>query len=218
MAREGLPFVGAGLALALLSWLGAQFFPLLIYAVLLFGALSLFMVFFFRDPGRTPPEGDNLILSAADGKVVSIANIEHDEHLECAAIQVSTFLSPFDVHVNRNPLSGVIDFVKWHRGHFHAAFVAAASTENEQSIIAIRHGETRILVKQIVGILARRIVCYLNAGDTVNKGEKFGLIRFGSRVDLILPADTELRVKVGDRVRAGETIIGAIDDVQGNAS
>ena len=218
MSREGLPFVGAGLALALLSWLGAQFFPLLIYAVLLFGALSLFMVFFFRDPGRTPPEGDNLILSAADGKVVSIVNIERDEHLESAAIQVSTFLSPFDVHVNRNPLSGVIDFVKWHRGHFHAAFVAAASTENEQSIIAIRHGETRILVKQIVGILARRIVCYLNAGDAVNKGEKFGLIRFGSRVDLILPADTELRVKVGDRVRAGETIIGAIDDVQGNTS
>ena len=218
MAREGLPFVGTGLTLALLSWLGAQFFPFLIYAVLLFAALSLFMVFFFRDPGRTPPEGDNLILSAADGKIVSIANIERDEHLESAAIQVSTFLSPLDVHVNRNPLSGVIEFVKWHRGYFHAAFVAAASTENEQSIIAIRHGETRILVKQIAGILARRIVCYLNAGDAVKKGEKFGLIRFGSRVDLILPANTELRVKVGDRVRAGETIIGAIDDVQGNAS
>ena len=218
MAREGLPFVGTGLTLALLSWLGAQFFPFLIYAVLLFAALSLFMVFFFRDPGRTPPEGDNLILSAADGKIVSIANIERDEHLESAAIQVSTFLSPLDVHVNRNPLSGVIEFVKWHRGYFHAAFMAAASTENEQSIIAIRHGETRILVKQIAGILARRIVCYLNAGDAVKKGEKFGLIRFGSRVDLILPANTELRVKVGDRVRAGETIIGAIDDVQGNAS
>ena len=218
MAREGLPFVGTGLTLALLSWLGAQFFPFLIYAVLLFAALSLFMVFFFRDPGRTPPEGDNLILSAADGKIVSIANIERDEHLESAAIQVSTFLSPLDVHVNRNPLSGVIEFVKWHRGYFHAAFMAAASTENEQSIIAIRHGETRILVKQIAGILARRIICYLNAGDAVKKGEKFGLIRFGSRVDLILPANTELRVKVGDRVRAGETIIGAIDDVQGNAS
>ena len=218
MAREGLPFVGTGLGLALLAWVGAQFFPLLIYAAWLFGVLGLFMVFFFRDPDRTPPEGDDLVLSAADGKIVSIAKIECDEHLEGAAIQVSTFLSPLDVHVNRNPLSGVIEFVKWHRGHFHAAFVAAASTENEQSIIAIRHGETRILVKQIVGILARRIVCNLNAGDAVVKGEKFGLIRFGSRVDLILPAHTQLRVKVGDRVRAGETIIGAIDDVQGNTS
>jgi phosphatidylserine decarboxylase len=218
MAREGLPFVGTSLVLALLSWLGSQYSPLLIYAVVLFGVLSLFMVFFFRDPGRTPPVGDNLILSAADGKVVSIKNIGHDEHLEGAAIQVSTFLSPFDVHVNRSPFSGVVDFVKWHRGRFHAAFVAAASTENEQSIIAICNGETRIVVKQIVGILARRIVCYLNAGDTVDKGEKFGLIRFGSRVDLILPAGTELRVTVGDRVRAGETIIGVIDDVQGHTS
>jgi phosphatidylserine decarboxylase len=218
MAREGLPFVGVGLALALLSWLASQFYPSLALGVGLFGVLSLFMVFFFRDPNRTPPAGDNLVLSAADGKVVHIEDIEREEHLKGAAVQVSTFLSPFDVHVNRIPFSGVVDFVKWHRGRFYAAFVAAASTENEQSIIGIRNGETRIVVKQIVGILARRIVCYLNAGDAINKGEKFGLIRFGSRVDLILPARAQLRVKVGDRVRAGETIIGVIDDVPGNPS
>lgn len=218
MAREGFPFVGTGVFLTLVFWLASQVYPTLVYGAGVFGLLSLFMVFFFRDPERTPPAGDNLVVSAADGKVVRIEDIERQDYLDGAAVQISIFLSPFDVHVNRVPFSGVVDFVKWHRGRFHAAFIAAASTENEQSIIGIRCGSAHIIVKQIVGVLARRIVCYLNPGDAINKGDRFGLIRFGSRVDLILPAHAELRVNVGDRVRAGETIIGVIDDVQGRSS
>ena len=213
MAREGIPFVGAGLLLTAMCWYASTYYSAILVGAGLFGVLSLFMVFFFRDPKRTPPEGEHLVLSAADGRIVAIEQTEHDEHLQTAATQVSTFLSPFNVHVNRTPLSGVVDFVKWHKGHFHAAFVAAASTENEQSIIGIRHGSTLVVVKQIVGVVARRIVCYLEAGDAIGSGEKFGLIRFGSRVDLIVPSSTRMRVEVGDRVRAGETVIGVIEDV-----
>ena len=213
MAREGLPFLGGTLILAMLFWLLSRFEPALVYGAVVAAGLSLFMVFFFRDPKRTPPAGDNLVLSAADGKISQIEHLEHNEHLDSPAVQVSTFLSVFNVHVNRIPLAGTVNFVKWHRGRFHAAFIAAASTENEQSIIGIRRGETQIVVKQIVGIVARRIVCYLKDSDAVGRGDRFGLIRFGSRVDLILPASTQLRVEVGDRVRAGETIIGVIDDV-----
>ena len=213
MAREGLPFVGAGLLIAALFWLGGHFlWAPLVYGAIFFVGLSAFVVFFFRDPERTPPGEEGLIVSAADGKVVDIRDIE-DDYLGGQAIQLSIFLSVFNVHINRVPLSGVVDFVKWHRGRFHAAFVAAASTENEQSIIGIRNGSTRIVVKQIVGVLARRIVCRLQEGDDVKTGDRFGLIRFGSRVDFILPPDTQLRVAVGDRVRAGETIIGVVQDV-----
>ena len=213
MAREGIPFVAVGLILTVACWYVSSYVAAAQIGTGLFAVLSLFMAFFFRDPRRTPPEGEHLVLSAADGRVVAIDTVEHDEHLEGAAPRISTFLSPLDVHVNRTPLAGVVDFVRWHKGRFHAAFVAASSTENEQSIIGIRQGSTLVVVKQIVGVVARRIVCYLRAGDTIGRGEKFGLIRFGSRVDLIVPADTRMQVRVGDRVRAGETVIGVIGEV-----
>lgn len=173
------------------------------------------MLYFFRDPRRQAPTDAEagLIVSAADGKVVGIEPIEHEEYEEYLGpgiVQLSIFLSPFDVHINRTPVAGSVDFVKWHRGRYLAAFVAAASTENEQSIIGIDSGAGRVIVKQIVGVVARRIVCHLQQGDRVGLGQRFGLIRFGSRVDLIMPSTTELRVQVGDRVRCGETIIGAI--------
>jgi phosphatidylserine decarboxylase len=213
VAKEGIPFVGAGLLLAVVCWFASAYVAAALAGVGLFAVLTLFMVFFFRDPKRTPPVGDHLVLSAADGRVVAIEHTDYDEHLQSAGTRISTFLSPLDVHVNRTPLGGVVDFVKWHKGRYHAAFIAAASTENEQSIIGIRHGTTTVVVKQIVGVLARRIVCYLQAGDVIGSGEKFGLIRFGSRVDLIVPPNTRMQVQVGDRVRAGETIIGVIEDV-----
>ena len=213
MAREGIPFVAVGLILTVACWYVSSYVAAAQIGTGLFAVLSLFMAFFFRDPRRTPPEGEHLVLSAADGRVVAIDTVEHDEHLEGAATRISTFLSPLDVHVNRTPLAGVVDFVRWHKGRFHAAFVAASSTENEQSIIGIRQGSTLVVVKQLVGVVARRIVCYLRAGDTIGRGEKFGLIRFGSRVDLIVPAGTKMQVRVGDRVRAGETVIGVIGDV-----
>ena len=212
MAREGIPFVGVCLLLALLCGLATQVHGALVYGAAVFGALALFMVFFFRDPDRTPPAGEHLVLSAADGRVVRVEETEGHEYVGGPAREVSIFLSPLNVHVNRVPLSGVVDFVHWQRGRFLAAFSAAASAENEQSIVGIRSGSTQIVVKQIVGVLARRVVCRLQAGDAVHRGDRFGLIRFGSRVDLVLPARAVLRVEVGDRVRAGETIIGELVD------
>jgi phosphatidylserine decarboxylase len=131
-----------------------------------------------------------------------------DEEYEGEGIRVSVFLSVFNVHVNRAPIAGTVDFVHWHRGRFRAAYKPDASLDNEHSAIGISSGQTRLVVKQIVGVLARRIACYLSPGDEVALGARFGLIRFGSRVDHILPGDAELKVQVGDRVRAGETVIG----------
>ena len=215
IAREGWPFVGPGIALSVALWWGWTVQPLLAVPAVLATVLAAFMLYFFRDPRRQAPADAEagLIVSAADGKVVGIEPIEHEEYekyLGPGIVQLSIFLSPFDVHINRTPVAGSVDFVKWHRGRYLAAFVAAASTENEQSIIGIDSGAGRVIVKQIVGVVARRIVCHLKQGDRVGLGQRFGLIRFGSRVDLIMPSTTELRVQVGDRVRCGETIIGAI--------
>lgn len=213
VAREGLPFLGGGAALTLLFWVGAGLFPVLVYASGICGFASLLVLFFFRDPDRSTPSEPGVVVAAADGKVVCIEDAGTNDYLGGGAVQVSIFLSVFDVHVNRIPISGVVDFVKWRPGSFLLAYKAEASAENEQSIIGIRSDTTRIVVKQIAGILARRIVCRLQGRETVRAGDRFGLIRFGSRVDLILPSGADLRVAVGDRVRAGETIIGAIHNV-----
>ena len=207
MAREGLPFLAAMAALALVCWLAAPHFPALRYGAVVFGALSAFMVFFFRDPARTPPAGAGAILSAGDGKVMEIAPAEASEYMAGGGTRISIFLSVFDVHVNRSPMAGKVDFVEWHEGQYKAAYRADASVDNHHTAIGISNGDTRLVVKQIVGILARRLVCYLEEGDEVALGERFGLIRFGSRVDHILPASAEVRVQVGDRVRTGETVI-----------
>lgn len=209
MAREGIPFVGGAVFLSLACWLASDWIAPLTYATAAFGVLTAFVVFFFRDPERTPPPVPGAILSAGDGKVVSIERLDaDDEYLEGPGIRVSVFLSVFNVHVNRIPMAGKVDFVDWRTGRFRVAFAVEASKENQQSIIGISNGSSRLIVKQIVGIVARRIACYLSAGDEVSLGQRFGLIRFGSRVDLILPDGVDIRVGVGDRVRGGETVIG----------
>ena len=209
MAREGTSFVAVTTLLGLLCWLSADQVPFLSYLVVPFGLLTAFMVFFFRDPERTPSLVPGAILSAADGKVVGIERLAgEEEYLEGPGIKVSVFLSVFDVHVNRVPMAGTVDFVDWREGRYGVAFSAQASTDNHQSIVGISSGPTRLIVKQIVGIVARRIACYLNPGEEVDLGQRFGLIRFGSRVDLILPEKVDIRVGVGDRVRGGETVIG----------
>ena len=218
MAREGFPFVGIGALLAVLAWLAAQqYSSLFLYPAIALAILTAFVVYFFRDPERTPPDVPGAIVSAADGRIVAIDQLERDDDLELPAVRVSVFLSIFDVHVNRVPIAGQVDYVDRRSGRYGVAYSAIASTENEQSVIAISNGTTRLVVKQIVGILARRICCYLRVGDSVALGERFGLIRFGSRVDHILPSQTELRVQLGQRVRGGETVIGVHEDgVQGN--
>jgi phosphatidylserine decarboxylase len=209
MAKEGWPFVGAGLALALIFLIAAQPYPMMRYGAIFFAVVAGFMVFFFRDPQRTPPTLAGAIVSAADGRVVGVDAVdERQEYLGSSGVKVSIFLSPLDVHVNRAPIAGQVDFVDWHRGRFKPAYTAAASAENEHSAVGISNGSMRLVVKQIVGVLARRIVCYPTSGDALQLGERFGLIRFGSRVEHILPSGTKIEVIVGDRVVAGETVIG----------
>lgn len=210
MAREGLPFVAASALLAVACWLGQRWVPGLAYGAGAAVVASGFMAFFFRDPTRRPPALAGAIVSAADGRVVAIDGLDRADYVDGPATRISVFLSVFNVHVNRIPLAGEVEFVDRRSGCYRVAYAAEASEQNEQSVIGIRSGQHRLVVKQIVGILARRIACYLKPGQRVEVGQRFGLIRFGSRVDLILPASASIRVAVGDRVRAGETVMGIL--------
>jgi phosphatidylserine decarboxylase len=173
-------------------------------------AITLFILFFFRDPQRVTPPGDDLVVSPADGKVGVVKDIHESDYLYQDVKQISIFLSIFDVHVNRVPISGKVESVKYHPGKFHIAALEKASLENENSAMVIADGNTKILVKQIAGILARRIICYVRPGDVINKGERYGLICFGSRVDIFLPENSEIKVKLGDRVKGARDIIAAL--------
>ncbi len=204
IAREGLPFILIGLLAGiclypLSSWLGGL--------LLVFG---LFSVFFFRDLERNVPLGDTLIVSPADGKVIEIVEVSEPSFLGGPAQRLSIFLSVFDGHINRAPIAGRVAYRYYCPGEFHAAFLDKASEQNEQLSIGLEKGEFRCLVRQIAGLIARRIVCRSEVGDDLDCGERYGLIRFGSRVDLFLPPGTSISVGPGDRVRAGETVIGEI--------
>ena len=164
--------------------------------------LCLFVAFFFRDPERRIPDDPTVIVSPADGKVVEILK-QVD-----GTTRISIFLSLFDVHINRVPVDGIIESTQYTPGKFKPAFEPSASAENERNTLVIDHGSYKIKVSQIAGILARRIVCWRKAGDHVHKGERFGLIKFGSRVDLFLPENVFPSVNKGDRVKGGSTIMG----------
>ena len=203
MAREGYPYVIVPLLLALAAAL-VGYWP----ASIPFIILAAFMAFFFRDPRRAAPTDNNLIVSPADGRVTRI------ELLSPEAAQspkvVSIFLSPFDVHVNRAPVAGTITDVSYTRGKFLMATKEEASLVNEQNALTIKGERVTVVCKQIAGILARRIVCWKRAGDNLTLGERFGLIKFSSRTDLILPPEVEVTVREGERVRGGVTVIGRI--------
>ena len=167
--------------------------------------MSAFVAFFFRNPRRVIPEDPKIIVSPADGRIVKVEKVGN-------VTKMSIFLSIFDVHVNRSPMKGRIEAMDYKPGRFRAAFNHAASVENERNIIMLSQGNTKLVFTQIAGLLARRIVCWKKAGDFVEKGELVGLIRFGSRVDVLFPAGTEVTVKVGDRVQGGASPIGVIVD------
>ncbi len=205
VASEGWPFI----------------IPLAIVTVLLFAlgwkstatvslVLTLFVLFFFRDPERTVPGGKGMVVSPADGKVIVIKDIYEPAYLKQEVKQISIFLSVFNVHVNRAPIGGTIEVVKYNPGKFHVASVDKASLDNEQTSMVIAAGKDKILVKQIAGLIARRIVCYATPGDTIKTGERYGLIRFGSRVDIFLPKTAEIRVRLGDRVKGAQDVIGVL--------
>ncbi|GAC1396660.1 MAG: phosphatidylserine decarboxylase family protein [Pyrinomonadaceae bacterium] len=203
MVKDGIPFVIIPLLLALLA---AAFGYWFIAAPLFL--LAAFMAYFFRDPRRTVPDDASLVVSPADGRVTRV------EKLDTADTQsptvVSIFLSPFDVHINRAPIAGEIVDVTYTKGLYRMATREDASLVNEQNALTIRGARITVVCKQIAGILARRIVCWKSVGERVALGERFGLIKFSSRTDLVLPTEVEICVGVGDRVRGGVSVIGRI--------
>lgn len=186
------------------SWLGYIVYPIL-------AVLCGLVLYFFRDPDRTTPNDDSLIISPADGKVVLIQDVNEDEYVGKEVTQVSIFLSPLNVHVNRNPISGLLEYVKYYPGKYLMAWEDHASEMNERAHFGVIHPSgMKMMFKQITGFLARRIVYNLEEGDKLKAGERFGIMKFGSRMDLLLPKNVEIKVKIGDKTVAGESIIGKI--------
>ena len=166
---------------------------------------------FFRNPSITPTLGDNLVISPADGKVVVIEEVEADEYFTDKRIQVSVFMSPFNVHVNRNPVGGLVKYFKYHQGKYLVAWHPKSSTENERTTTVIETPSKReILFKQIAGALAKRIVWYVKEGQQVNQATEMGFIKFGSRVDLLLPLDSKIKVELNQKVKGGCTVIAEL--------
>jgi phosphatidylserine decarboxylase len=200
VAREGIPFILLFLV------------PAVVFAVLgwwiasaAFALLMLFMAFFFRDPARVSPNGDGLIVSPADGRVVAVSPVEPTS--TGSPIQISIFLSPLDVHINRSPIAGEISDFVYRRGRFHIASKDIASVENEQNVITIRGADFTVVARQIAGALARRVVFWKQKGDRVELGERIGLMKFSSRMDVLVPAGIRILVKPGDRVIGGITVL-----------
>ncbi len=204
IAKEGFPFLLPILLLTI-------FFSLMGWKMATLPGIlaTLFIAYFFRNPKRKIPPLKNIILSPADGKIVHLGECEEDRFLKQRALKVSIFMSPFNVHLNRAPVSGKVLETKYHPGKFLVASREKASLLNEQNAFVLETEEKlKILLVQIAGWVARRIVCYAKAGDHLNKGEIFGMIRFGSRVDLYLPMEVKPIVRIGQRVKGGESIIG----------
>jgi phosphatidylserine decarboxylase len=205
VAREGWPFIIFFAIAALLTsftgklWITAS--PVL---------LTLFMLYFFRDPERATPAGSDLFIAPADGRVVQIREIVEDELADEKMIEVSIFMNAFDVHVNRLPCDGTVKEVKHYPGRCMAAWSEEASKANEHITMLLDTAFGKIVVRQVAGLLARRTVCRVKPGETLKKGDRFGIIKFSSRVDLFMPLGTDIKVKLRDKVKAGESIIGVI--------
>lgn len=201
---EGAPFVLGSLVVTIfLFFLGSSILSAF------FLVLTFFVAWFFRNPERVTPDRQGAIIAPADGKIIKIEHLTIDDLIQGNFIKISIFMNIFNVHVNRIPYSGMVHRVRYRNGKFFSANLDKASPLNEQNAIVIRTDDGRsILAVQIAGLVARRIVCWLKEGMQVKKGERFGLIRFGSRLDVYVPADTTITVTVGEKTKAGETILG----------
>jgi phosphatidylserine decarboxylase len=200
---------------AILIFIARYFFPEFAiahwFAYVLSVFLTLVILQFFRHPSRQHTIGDNLIIAPADGKVVVIEETLENEYFKEKRLQVSIFMSPINVHVNRYPIAGIVSFFKYHPGKFLAAWEPKSSTDNERTTVVVKHANgTEILFRQIAGALARRIVWYCKQGDKAKQCGEMGFIKFGSRVDLFLPLGTKLNVKIGDVVRGSQSVLGEI--------
>ena len=211
IARDGWTFIAVGVILTVVAiWMATRWDSRVAFGLsVLFALVTVYVAYFFRDPDRTVKLEPDMLVAPADGRIVVVDTLDSHPFVGDGTIQVSIFLSVFDVHVTRVPAAGTIDYVQYNPGRFLPAFVDKASELNEQTEVGLvsRTGR-KLAFKQIAGVIARRIVCHLEPGDRVAAGERFGLIRFGSRVDLLLPPDSRVLVKLGDRVRGGESVIG----------
>jgi phosphatidylserine decarboxylase len=211
-AREGLLFIaiaagvaagGFAFAINRRSWgLWLAAFVLLL--------LALWVAYFFRDPERTGDRGPSLVVSPADGKLIMITEVDEPTFIQGRAVRISIFMNVFNVHVNRYPVDGVVKHVHYNKGKFFNAAAEKSSLENEQMSVGIETGRYRVVVRQIAGLIARRIVTYSKVGETVKQGDRMGIIRFGSRVDVFIPVGSTLRAKVGDITVAGVTILAEL--------
>ena len=219
IAPEGWPFFFIGLAATVLFGLsaasqGASPGPLarglFTWMAVLTGALTLFTLFFFRDPTPATPSGDDLVLAPGEGRVIQIIQVEGPAFLQGPCTRISIFLSVFNVHVQRAPVTGQVGYRDYIPGKYLAAWNPKASEENEQASIGIQSGPHRVLVRQIAGLVARRVVSDPVEGDPVTRGDRIGIIRFGSRVDLFIPPEWEVACREGDRVKVGATVVARI--------
>jgi phosphatidylserine decarboxylase len=211
-AREGLVFILLGILLAAATLTAAVMFrswPLWLLAFVLM-VVALWVAYFFRDPERTGQRGGGLVIAPADGRVVMITEVDEPAFLHGRALRISIFMNVFNVHVNRYPVSGTVRFVHYNPGKFLNAATDKSSLENEQMSVGIEDGSLRVLVRQIAGLVARRIVTYSREGDQVEQGERMGIIRFGSRVDVFLPPSATATVAVGETTLAGASVIARL--------
>lgn len=204
--KEGYGFIAAALLLAVILGYFVNLYVAVIPAV-----LAGFFMFFFRNPPREIPMDTSLVVSPADGKVMDIVPVENDEFVKQSGTKVIIFLSVFNVHINRSPIEGQIKYQEYTCGRFRPAYKDTVGFENERHVIGIENDHLRVTVTQIAGILARRIVSWVTLDDNLTKGERYGLIRFGSCTEIVVPDNVEILVKKGEKVTGGETIIGRVN-------
>jgi phosphatidylserine decarboxylase len=211
ITRYGYDVVGVVVAVCLVGFLASWYFlddrVFRFSGMFLFTLVLAFSLYFFRDPDRTTPLAADLVISPADGEVLLVKDVAADEYLSGDAVQISIFMSPINVHVNRYPVSGTVEYFRHFPGEFLVAFDDKASLRNERTHIGIATPRGKVLFKQIAGFIARRIVAEVREGDAAVAGARFGMIKFGSRVDVILPRSVAVRVKAGDVTVAGETVL-----------
>jgi phosphatidylserine decarboxylase len=211
-AREGFPFMAIAAVVAAVAFglaLSRRSFTLWLVALLLL-VVALWVAYFFRDPERSGDRGDHFVVAPADGKVVMVSEVDEPTFIHGRATRVSIFMNVFSVHVNRYPVSGTVRHVHYAPGKFLNAVTEASSLSNEMRSVGIETGPHRILVRQIAGLVARRIITYSREGDRAVQGERFGIIRFGSRVDVFVPTDAKLRVQLGQTTVAGTTVLAEL--------
>jgi phosphatidylserine decarboxylase len=220
LAPEGYPFLLGSflitvIAALVLLWIwrtggSAGLVSSLLISLCFLVCVTGFMAYFFRDPERIVPEGKGLFVSPADGKVILVKKVYEKDYLQADTKEISIFMSPLNVHVNRAPCDGKVMYVKHTPGQYMAAYKDDASLKNENIVMALEGEQGRVLVRQVAGFVARRAVCRVKPGDVLRRGERYGMIKFGSRLDVYLPVDVHILVKPGDKVLAGETVIAAV--------